>query len=316
VEIIRKFTKSQQDHKGKAHKDHVESLPHTALGNLPDLVNLINTSIAATNAFSASTGVSPVGMLNLERLEMTPAGIEQGELLATIPLAPKEKTNVVQEEWSVISQEFQTIVTDSLENFSKAGVTENSELAQATASQNSHSNQFNVTASASGGCGFVSGSVATTFGSQGADSTSASDSRKHVEATTKEASSRVTQSRKVTISTTSTSGSSETTTRTLENPSDTDPMRIDYISMMRKWHVGLYRYGLRQTYDITVPEPGAAMRSAFKGIDELKGALGQPFSFTKQYSDITEDSYEEKSWGTNSFKAFGQMGPNECGRSN
>lgn len=271
----------------------IETFALTASGRLADLVNLVNTSVAATNAFNANTGVSPINMLNLERLEMTPAGIEQGELLATIPLAPKEKTNVVQQEWSVISQEFQTIVTDSLENFSKTGVTENSELAQATASQNSHSNQFNVTASASGGCGFVSGSLAMSFGSQGAESNSANDSRKHAVNTTKEASSRVIQSRKVTISTTSTAGLSETTTRMLENPSATDPMRVDYFSMMRRWHVGLYRYGLRQTYDITIPEPGAAMRAVFKELDELKASLGKQFFFTMPYSDITEGTYEE-----------------------
>jgi hypothetical protein len=39
-------------------------------------------------------------MLNLERIEMSPAGLERGELLATIPLAPKERTSVVQKEWS------------------------------------------------------------------------------------------------------------------------------------------------------------------------------------------------------------------------
>lgn len=285
----------QEENRGEftENAEDIETFALTASGHLADLVNLVNTSVAATNAFNANTGVSPIGMLNLERLEMTPAGIEQGELLATIPLAPKEKTNVVQQEWSVISQEFQTIVTDSLENFSKTGVTENSELAQATASQNSHSNQFNVTASASGGCGFVSGSLATSFGSQGAESNSANDSRKHAVNTTKEASSRVIQSRKVTISTTSTAGSSETTTRMLENPSATDPMRVDYFSMMRRWHVGLYRYGLRQTYDITIPEPGAAMRAVFKELDELKASLGKQFSFTMPYSDITEDTYEE-----------------------
>lgn len=262
------------------------------LKDIAVLTNLLNSAVAATNAFNANTSISPVGMLNLERMEMVPAGLEKGELLSTIPLAPKEKTSVVQQEWSVIDQEFSTIVTDSLENFSKTGVAENNELAQATASQNSHSNQFNITASASGGCGFASGSMSTSFSTQGADSSSANVSRKHAEATTKEASCRTIKSKKVTISTSSVSGSSTATTRTLENPSDNQAMRIDYFSMMRKWHVGLYRYGLRLTYDITIPEPGAAMRMAYKELDCLNRELQKQFIPPIKIEDIKEGNYQ------------------------
>ena len=53
-------------------------------------------------------------MLNLERLAMVPAGMQRGELIATIPLAPKEKTSVTHKEWSVTAKEFTSIVTDSL----------------------------------------------------------------------------------------------------------------------------------------------------------------------------------------------------------
>src|SRR6202011_3395954 len=97
----------------------------------------------------------PIGMLNLEPLEMTPAGIERGELIATIALAPQEETSVTQKEWSVTSREFTSIVTDSLENYSETGVTENTDLALSTNSQTDHSNQFDVNASVSGSYGFV-----------------------------------------------------------------------------------------------------------------------------------------------------------------
>ncbi|KAG8531931.1 uncharacterized protein KY384_003567 [Bacidia gigantensis] len=256
--------------------------------------NLVQSAQVASAAFSSHITVSPVGMLNLERLEMAPAGIEKGELLATIPLAPREKTIVVQQEWSSISQEFTSIVTDSLENFSETGVTENTELAQATTSQNSHSNQFNVTSSASGGCGFVTGSVSAGFSGQDSNSTSATDSTKHAMSVTKKASSRVTQSRKVTISTNTVSGSSTSTTRTLENPSDTSAMTINYFSMMRKWHVGLYRYGLRLTYDLTVPEPGAAMRELYAEMDKIQESLIEKFKFPLTMNDIDESNYTQK----------------------
>jgi hypothetical protein len=267
--------------------------------NLGDLVHLAHSASAATQAFMAHLGASPIGMLNLERLEMTPAGLELGELLATIPLAPLEKTSVVQQEWSVVSQEFTSIVTDELENYSEKGVTETSELAQATTSQNAHSNQFNITASASGGCGFVSGSVASGFSSQDQSSQSATDSRKHATSVTQKASSRVKQSRKVTISSSTVSGSSETTTRSLHNSSSTEPMRVDYFSMMRKWHVGLYRYGLRLTYDLTVPEPGAALRADYKELLQRKNEAGKGFEFDLSLNSITFENYPNliTTWG-------------------
>lgn len=251
----------------------------------PAAVILLNK--AATAAAALDTFAHPIGMLNLERLEMAPAGIERGELIATIPLAPAEETSVTQKEWSVTTKEFTSIVTDSLENFSETGVTDNTELTQSVTSQAQHANQFNVTGTVSGGIGVVSGSVTTSYGSQDAQSTSASTSRKHAQSLTQKASSRAKQEHKVTISTTTVTGSSESTTRTLKNPSTVEPMRIDYFSMMRKWRVRLYRYGLRLTYDIVVPEPGAALRRVHAQIAELKSQLG-PFVFPVSHSEIVD----------------------------
>lgn len=220
--------------------------------NLSEARNLLHLATVANKALEINTSVSPLGMLNLERLEMAPAGIERGELIATIPLAPGEKTAVVQKEWSVTTKEFTSIITDSLENFSETGVTDNTELAQSTTSQIQHANQFNVTGTVSGGIPLISGSVTSSFGLQDSSSQSATESRKHATAITQKASARTKQEHKVTISTTTVTGTSETTTRELVNLSPTDPMRIDYFSMMRKWRVRLYRYGLRLTYDIVI----------------------------------------------------------------
>jgi hypothetical protein len=273
--------------------------PAATAQSLGAALHLLNTSGVATNAFGGDTSLFNVGMLNLERLEMTPDGVERGALLATIPLAPKERTAVVQQEWSVTSKEFTSIVTDSLENYSETGVTENTQLTQSTTSQVAHANQFNVNASASGGIGFVSGSSATSFGIQDHSSQSATDSRQHTLQTTRKASSRVKQSHKTTISTSTVTGASESTTRMLENPSATDPMRIDYFSLMRKWYVALYRYGLRLTYDITIPEPGAAMREIFAQIAVLQAQANTAFKFQPMingqpliYSAITAENYQ------------------------
>ena len=253
--------------------------------------SLLNSVQITMKGLTSSITVSPLGMLNLERLEMTPAGIERGGLIATIPLAPKERTFVVQKEWSVTSQEFTSIVTDSLDNYSETGVTENTQLAQSTTSQVAHGNQYNVTASVSGGIGFVSGSGSTTFSGQDQNSQSANNSRRDSIKTTRLASARVRQSHKTSISTTTVTGTSEATTRKLENPSATDPMRIDYFSLMRKWYVALYRYGLRLTYDITVPEPGATLRKTYAQLQVLQNAANTQFSFLLKHSDITASNY-------------------------
>lgn len=95
----------------------------------------MNTVLAANNALENQIAATPIGMLNIEWFEMAPAGIVRRDLLATICLAPKEQTSVVQKEWSITSKEFISLVTDSLGNYSATGITEHTELAQATSSQ-------------------------------------------------------------------------------------------------------------------------------------------------------------------------------------
>ncbi|MDW6065406.1 hypothetical protein SAZ11_55910 [Streptomyces sp. FXJ1.4098] len=248
----------------------------------------LQTAVVAAKGLEANTAAPRMGLMNLERLEMTPAGIERGELVATIPLAPQEETAVTYKEWSVQKKEFSSIVTDSLETFSETGVTDNTELSQSTSSQQQHSNQFNITGTVSGGIPVISGSVTSGYTGQDAASQSATDSRKHATTLTQKASTRARQEHKVTITTTTVTGTSQTTTRTLKNPSATNPIRIDYFSLMRKWRVRLYRYGMRQTYDVVLPEPAATMRRPYAELEALKAQLG-PFVFNVPHNDITAE---------------------------
>ncbi|TMR07378.1 hypothetical protein ETD83_00945 [Actinomadura soli] len=250
--------------------------------------NDLHRALLAVKGLELGSETSLVGALNLERLEMTPAGIERGELVGTVPLAPLEQTAVTQKEWSVQKKEFTSIVTDSLETLSETGVTDNTELSQSTNSQQEHSNQFNITGTVSGGIPLISGSVTSSFTGQGKESQSAGESRKHATGLTQKASSRAKQEHKVTIATTTVTGTSQTTTRTLRNPHDTNPIRVDYYSMMRKWRVRLYRHGLRSTYDIVLPEPAASIRRSYVELAALKARLG-PFVFNLPHSDITAD---------------------------
>jgi len=62
--------------------------------------------------------VQPVGALHLERLEMTPVGVEHGELVHSVPMTPGETVNIAHKEWSVTTQTFESIVNDSFEGYS------------------------------------------------------------------------------------------------------------------------------------------------------------------------------------------------------
>ncbi|MEO8153647.1 MAG: hypothetical protein ABI605_11300 [Rhizobacter sp.] len=262
-----------------------EKRPSTNLGVM---MQSLNAAVLAARGLANTTVAQPIGLLNLERIEMVPAGIQRGELVATIPLAPGEETAVTHKEWSVTSKEFTSIVTDSLEQTSETGVTDNTDLSQSTTSQNQHSTQFNITGTVQGGIPMINGSSSAGVTAQGSDSQSATDSIKHATSITQKASARSRQEHKTTISTTTVTGTSESSTRVLKNTSATDPIRIDYFSLMRKWRVRLYRFGLRLTYDMVIPEPGAAMRRAYMEMESLQNRLG-PFVFDARYSDITRD---------------------------
>ena len=248
----------------------------------------LNSAVVAARGYAINTAAQPIGMLNLERIEMVPAGIQRGELVATIPLAPGEETAVTHKEWSVTSKEFTTIVTDSLEQTSETGVTDNTDLSQATTSQTQHSTQFNITGTVQGGIPMINGSSTAGVTAQDGGSQSATDSVKHATSVTQKASARSRQEHKTTISTTTVTGSAESSTRVMKNVSTTDPIRIDYFSLMRKWRVRLYRFGLRLTYDLVVPEPGAAMRRAYVELNALKDQIG-PFVFDVKYTDLTNE---------------------------
>jgi hypothetical protein len=254
-------------------------------------LSLVTFAKGALDTFTKAIKVSPIGILHLERIEMEPAGIERGELVATIPLAPGETTSVTQKEWSVMSQDFSSIVTDFLENYSEKGVTEKSELAESTESQTKHSEQLGLSASLSGSYGFVTFATSATANISDSTDEGRKQSRNQAKEVTSKASSRSRKEHKVTIQTSSTTGKEETSTRTLTNPSTSNTMRIDYFSMMRKWRVRLLQYGLRLTYDLAIPEPGGTLRKLHAQLAELDANLSTPFQFGVKPSDITRESY-------------------------
>jgi hypothetical protein len=228
--------------------------------------------------FGISRKVEPIGFLHLERLNFIPAGIERGELMHSVPLAPDEEVNITHKEWSNTSEEFQRIVTDFMEAYSEEGVAEKAELSQSTSSQHQHSSGFNMSVTASGGYGPVS--VTSTFGYNVADSASQSQqvARQHSTEVTRKAGSRTRKEHKVSFKVASASGTEDQAVRKIKNPFDDKATRLDFYQLVRKWQVDLYRYGVRLTYDITIPEPGSDILSKIVEVNTLQAALQEGFN--------------------------------------
>lgn len=231
--------------------------------------------------FRARREIEPVGLLHLERLNFIPAGIERGELMHSVPLSPGEEVNISHKEWSNTSEEFQRIVSDFLEAYSEEGVTEKSELSQSTNSQNQHSSGFNMSVTASGGYGPVS--VSSAFGYNVAESSNRSEqvARQQSSEVTRKAASRVRKEHKVSFKVASAAGTEDQAVRKIKNPFDDKATRIDFYQLVRKWQVDLHRYGVRLTYDLTIPEPGSDILSKIIELNTLRGLLQEGFNTSK-----------------------------------
>ncbi len=272
----------------------------TAVGNSNALLETINASFASTfgaaglrgsvNGFQSRMTIEPVGNLHLERVEMYPAGVERGELLNSVPLAPGETVNIAHKEWAVTEQEFTDFVQDSFAGYSEEGVADKTDIAMSNDSESKHSTALKVGASLS--AKYMAVTLSTNFGYNTAtnDSQSVKDSRNHSMSITKKASARTKKDHKTTFKVTSVAGSEDQSVRVISNPSTTNGMRIDYFQLARKWKMDLLRYGLRMTYDIVIPNPGSGIVTLVQQAASLDAQINTPFTFTLPLSAITYNS--------------------------
>jgi hypothetical protein len=233
----------------------------------------INRLSNTVDGCEESLATEHIGYLHLERMSFTPAGIERGRLVYSVPLSPGEEVNIRQREWSRTSEEFERIVTDYLEEFSEEGVTEKTELAQSVESQKQHSTAFDTAVSASGEAyGF---SISASVGYNASESASKSEqiTRNHTRELTSKASSRSKQEHKISFRVASARETEDETVQRIKNPFSDRATRVDYYQLIRKWQVDLYRYGIRLTYDIAIPEPGSGLLSKIKEINDIRKAL-------------------------------------------
>lgn len=253
------------------------------------------------DGFEARAVVEPVGFLHLERLDFTPVGIERGELVHSVPLAPGEEVNITHREWSQTTEELQKIVTDFLEDFSEEGVAEKSELAMSASSQHQHSSGLNTGVTASGGYGPVSITASVSRDVADASASSEQSSRNTSIAVTRKASSRVKKEHRMSFKVASASGTEDQTVQRLKNPFTDRSTRVDYYQLIRKWKVDLHRYGIRLTYDVAIPEPGSDVLTRIREMTQLQEALEQGFGapsattpwarFDVRPNDITRENF-------------------------
>jgi hypothetical protein len=239
------------------------------------------------DAFEERMKVEPIGRLHLERIDMSPTAILRGELMHSIGMAPKETVVLIHREWSSRTTTFEKVVAEEFEQSKEDSVTENTELANATETQSRHSSSLSMEATASGSYGFASGSVTVGYEATSEDETAQRVSRNHSVEVTSKAASRTRKEHKVTFTVKEEAGVEDQSVRTITNPSETDPMRVDFHQMLRKWKVDLYRYGLRLTYDIVVPGPGNDLLAKVAEIRQIEHVLGQPLKFSVKPEEIT-----------------------------
>jgi hypothetical protein len=247
--------------------------------------------------------ITPVGQIHLERLEMTPIGVEHGELVHSVPLTPGETVNVTHREWSITSQTFENLTQDSFEGFSEMGVAEKSDLARASEVESQHASSLDVNGSVSAtyNGGAYSITAAASVGYQQQEQTRESEKRSvaHSMAITRSASTRTKKEHKTSFRVSSVAGAEDLAVQVIKNHSTKQAMRVDYYQLLRKWRVDLIRYGLRMTYDIAIPNPGVGLVSKLIELRELNQIIVAGNTFSLDPTAITSGNWQtfEKEFG-------------------
>jgi hypothetical protein len=284
--------------------EHAAALASVAPELLPTFAAMLPASRVSEvllEAFEYQLKILPVGRLHLERLEMYPVGVERGEMVFTLPMAPGETVAVSHKEWSTSSREFEEIVQDSFETYSEQGVAEKSDVSMSTENQAKHGNTLNFGATLSGGYGPVS--LTTTFGvtNTSEQQQSVKQSTQRNSEVTQKASARARQEHKVSLKLETQTGVADANYKSITNPS-ASAVRIDYYRMMRKWQTDLYRYGLRMTYDLTIPTPGVRLWARWQRLEELDTLIQTPLQF-----GLTPDQIDPKTYRAEALKVLAQV---------
>ena len=249
---------------------------------------------AAIQSLSVLGVTSPIGYLHLERLAFTPVGYERGDLAYSLPMLPNETVRLTHSEWSKTSQEFSQLVATSLETAKQDAVAQTSELTEAVTAQQQHSSAFSSSTTASGGFGPVHISETVSANANDSAGRTAQSSAKHSQEITRQASSRSKEEHKITFNVSTSYEVADQSFREFTNPSD-QPVRWDFYRLMKKWQIDLYRYDIRLTYDIIVPEPASYLLRHYIELAQLKTDLERGFKLTLSPTGITRHTWQDLS---------------------
>ena len=239
--------------------------------------------------------LQPLGLLHLERLEMTPLGVERGELVYSLPLAPKEKVTLAHREWTVREEQFGELIEDRLENFSETGVAESNDIALSTATQTHHGNTLDMgqpVSATSTGVTLTSPVTAGGGTSVVDDTASQEEAREQTRTVTSKASARTLQNHKTSFTVTTVAGMEDFTAHVLENEHTDKVMLVDYFARVRSWRSTLYRYGVRLAYDVVLPDPGERLRTRWTELLDIDEQLRREFDFGIGPSAIGRASWQ------------------------
>lgn len=254
-----------------------------------------------SKSFLERLKAAPIGQLHLERIEMYPVGTEQGELIFTVPLAPEESVTISHKEWSTSKDEYEQIVQDYFESYSERGVAEKTDMSMSSENETKHANAFDFGATFSAQYGGVSLTTQVGLKSSTDQRESVKQSAQRSREITEKAAARTRREHKVSVKLEAKRGVEDSAYRTIRNPHKDRALRVDYYRMMRKWRTDHYRYGLRLTFDIAVPNPGSRIWARHARIDELDRQVAQPFVFQLTPAQINETnrSLLEQQYGAN-----------------
>lgn len=231
--------------------------------------------------------IEPMGYLHLERLEFTPLDYVRGELVYSLPMLPRETVRLTHRDWSRTESEYSKLVATELETATEEAISEKSELTQASNTQQQHSSAYNASVNASYGTGGFNISTSFGYNCNNSESSSRQTASKQAQDITKKASSRAKKDSKITFKVTTTYEIEEQSYREIKNDLPR-AVRYDFHRLMKEWRIDLYRYDVRLTYDIVIPEPGYYLLRKYIQLKRMDDALARPNPFSLAPSSITK----------------------------
>jgi hypothetical protein len=250
------------------------------VSGLPFLIRQ-STRTAAFGGHLTQRNLQPCGLLHLERVVLTPLTVQRGELLYSLPLAPKEKVTLSHKEWALREEEYTRFVQEYLQNYSERGVADSNDISVASSAESEHTKTLSMTKPNAPGSVTIADPVdaKTTTTDVTTERQSQQQSRRDIRQITEKASALAVRDQKISFTVNTVSGTEDFTSRLYENAHADKVLIVDYYRRMRRWRGELFRTGLRMTYDVVLPDPGRVLRERWLAVKAVDEQLATGFQF-------------------------------------